>query len=269
MGRKAKRTGTPTSVPPPVPKDKPCALSPAVPASLSEVRSIYHSLITNFKAKRKLRHRNETFHISLLKGDIKHKLYTAISGLRASFPENDLQNVMRDFGDGLAEVLAGEIPDITVREEFQAWMSETSSLMSAIGGEFNAVVLELFSSRFDLAQEFKLSILERANRSFAERLAPKGPRIVARMSARKRGSWLVPPKPSEDPKLGNMSLDQIMDFISEVEETQSEPQDDFSSEVAQFRRRLESAWILERKVVPLVSEEWLQRVCQRHRVTAV
>ena len=83
------------------------------------------------------------------------------------------------------------------------------------------------------------------------------------MASRKRGSWLVAPQPSEDPKLGSMSLDQIMDFISTAEEEKSEQSDEFGSEVAQFRKKLETAWSLERKVVPLLSEQWLDRVSQR------
>lgn len=270
MGRKAKRTAAPSS-------DPPSSLSPIPPKSipspsnvqscLSEVRSLYHSLIAHFKTKRKLRHRNETFHIALLKGDVKHKLRSAVAGLSGGMAPSELQNVMRDFGDGLAEILAGEIQDITVREEFQAWMSETSALMTTIGAEFHAVAGEFLPAKADLSQEFRLSILEKANRSFADRLAPKGHHSMERTASRKRGSWLVSPQPSEDPKLGNMSLDQIMSFISETEEPQTEQLDEFGLEVAQFRKKLETAGSLERKVVPLVSAEWLHRVTERQRLS--
>lgn len=271
MGRKAKRTAATTNnprSPAPPALSKPAPLSPAAQASLAEVRSLYSSLAANFKAKRKLRHRGEPLHIALLKGDVKHKLASAVAGLSVSMPENDVQNVMKDFGDGLADILAAETSEIAVREDFQAWMSETPTLMYSIGAELQAITADFFQSKFDLAQEFKLAILEKANSSFVQRLAPKGSLIAGHMAARKRNSWLVPPKSSEDPKLGSMSLDEIMDFISEAEETQGEQPDEFGLEVAQFRRRLESAWILERKVVPLVSDEWLQRVCQRPRVSA-
>ena len=270
MGRKAKRTTAPSSdlplsLPAPPPKSTPPSSTPQ--SSISEVRSLYHSLIAHFKTKRKLRHRSETFHIALLKGDVKHKLRTAVAGLSDEMPGSELQNVMRDFGDGLAEILAGEIQDITVREEFQLWMSETSALMTSIGTEFHAAVGEFLPSKADLSQEFRLSILEKANRSFADRLAPKGHHVMDRSASRKRGSWLVAPQPSEDPKLGNMSLDQIMNFISETEEAQSEQLDEFGLEVAQFRKKLETAGSLDRKVVPLVSAEWLHRVAERQRLS--
>lgn len=271
MGRKGKRSATPANnprSPAPPTLSKPAPLSPTAQAALTEVRSLYSSLATNFKAKRKLRHRGEPLHLALLKGDIRHKLASALSSLTAAMPESDVQNVMKDFGDGLADILAAEIPDIAVREEFQVWMSETPTLMYSIGAELQALTADLFPSKLDLAQEFKLAILEKANGSFAQRLAPKGSLIAGRMAARKRNSWLVPPKSSDDPKLGNMSLDEIMDFISEAEDSQSEQPDEFGVEVAQFRRRLEGAWILERKVVPVVSDEWLQRVCRRPRVSA-
>jgi hypothetical protein len=266
MGRKAKRTAPPSSeLPPslPVLPSKPSASYPSAQTCLSEVRSLYYSLIAHFKTKRKLRHRSEVFHITLLKSDVKHKLRNAVAGLSGEMPANELQNVMRDFGDGLAEILAAEIQEITVREEFQAWMSETSTLMTSIGAEFHAAAGEFLPAKADLSQEFRLSILEKANRSFADRLAPKGHHAVDRMASRKRGSWLVAPQPSEDPKLGSMSLDQIMDFISTAEEEKSEQSDEFGSEVAQFRKKLETAWSLERKVVPLLSEQWLDRVSQR------
>ena len=276
MGRKGKKTTAPTTelrvaMTPAAPKEKLTLSSPTAQNCLAEVRSLYHNLIGHFKTKRKLRHRNETFHISLLKGDIKNKLRSSIQTLSSVMSDTELQNVMRDFGDGIAEVLASEIPDITVREEFQAWMTETSSLMSSIGAEFHAATGEFLSSKADLAQEFKLSILEKANRSFADRLAPKGHHhIPERVASRKRGTWLEPPpRPSDDSHMGSMSLDQIMDFISEAEDSQPmETQDDFGLEIAQFRRRLETAWSLERKVVPLVTPEWLQRVSERQRLSA-
>lgn len=261
MGRKAKRTAPSSSEPSPVLPVLPS--KPSVQACLSEVRSLYYSLITHFKTKRKLRHRNEVFHITLLKSDVKHKLRNAVAGLSGEMPATELQNVMRDFGDGFAEILAAEIQEITVREEFQAWMSETSTLMTSIGTEFHAATGEFLPAKADLSQEFRLSILEKANRSFADRLAPKGHHSVDRMASRKRGSWLVAPQPSEDPTLGSMSLDQIMDFISTAEEEKGEQLDEFGPEVAQFRKKLETAWSLERKVVPLLSEEWLDRVAQR------
>lgn len=236
-------------------------------APVSELREMYFSLISDLRIRRKLRARSGYPTVaSLLKSDFKKRLHVNIESLSATLPSTEILSLLEDFGEGLSEVLGAEIPTINVKDEFQHWVGEATTLLCGIGIEMQSICEEFLPARPDLEQRFKLALLEKTNKFFAERFSSPSGRNECRIRQRKKGDWLEAKPPADDPKMKEMSLDQLVDFITDV---QKEPppveNDDVNQEILKFRRRLETCPSPCCRVTPSLSASFLSRLIERSK----
>ena len=231
---------------------------------IMEVREMYHALIGEFRVKRKLRSRSGKFSVSsLLKSDLKKRLQTSIESLSSFLSNSEVYAVLSDFGDGLAEVLGAEIPTCCVKDELSGWISEASTLMSSMGQSFQSLCKLYLPAGSDLGRDFKLSLLEKANKMYAEKVAPSGC-DEEKMCMKRKAAWLAPKPMMDDPKMRDMSLDQLVNFITDdtapVPPSVFDSTDDFRLEISKFRKRLETIPSPPHRLTPSLSPSFLSRL---------